>query len=224
MAYFWPVRFHREGIPTLLISIAVLCFALFAIWEYTPFPVWLNILLSGALITLFLLIVSFFREPLKTVIPNDENILSPADGKVVVIEKVVENEYFKDERQQISIFMSPLNVHVNYHPVNGSIKFFKYHAGKYLVAWHPKSSEENERTTIVVEHPKHGEILVRQIAGAVARRICSYCPPGNKVEQGSQLGFIKFGSRLDVFLPIDAQVQVSLNDKVVGAGTVLAKF
>lgn len=164
----------------------------------------------------------FFRQPSRPVTPDENLILAPADGKIVAIEEVFEPEYFKDKRLQVSIFMSPLNVHVNRYPVSGNVKYMKYHKGTYLVAWHPKSSELNERTTVVIENHQ-GEILLRQIAGALARRIVYYPNEGDKVIQGRDLGFIKFGSRVDLFLPVDAfDLQISLNQKVLGNQTVIA--
>ncbi|MDH3322948.1 MAG: phosphatidylserine decarboxylase family protein, partial [Flavobacteriaceae bacterium] len=154
----------------------------------------------------------------------DDHIIAPADGKVVVIEEVTENEYFKDKRRQISIFMSPLNVHVTRYPVSGEIQFSKYHPGKYLVAWHPKASEENERTTIVVKNKNVGEILYRQIAGAVAKRIVNYAKPNQIVEQGTDAGFIKFGSRIDIFVPLDMKIEVELNQKTKGGETIIARL
>jgi phosphatidylserine decarboxylase len=164
----------------------------------------------------------FFRQPNRPVTPDENLIIAPADGKIVAIEEVFEPEYFKDKRLQVSIFMSPLNVHVNRYPVSGTVKYMKYHKGAYLVAWHPKSSELNERTSVVIEN-HHGEILLRQIAGALARRIVYYPNEGDKVIQGHDLGFIKFGSRVDLFLPVDAfDLQISLNQKVLGNQTVIA--
>ena len=153
---------------------------------------------------------------------NDQHIVSPVDGKVVVIEKVYEKEYFKDERLQVSIFMSPLNVHVTRYALGGEVTFSRYHPGKYLVAWHPKSSELNERTTVVVKNPVFGEVLYRQIAGALARRIVNYATVGDQVEQGTDAGFIKFGSRVDVFLPVDTPIDVVLNQTVRGGEDVIA--
>ncbi len=177
------------------------------------------------LIALSLLSISFiayfFRHPRRLTFPDSENVISPADGKVVVIEEVEETEYFNDKRKQISIFMSPTNVHVNRYPISGTIKYMRYHPGKYLVAWHPKSSTKNERNTVVIED-EGGEVLVRQIAGAVARRIVHYQDVGDEVIQGKELGFIKFGSRVDVVLPIDANIEIELNQKVKGGETVLA--
>ena len=174
-------------------------------------------------IIILILILQFFRNPKRKAKINDNIIISPVDGKVVAIEKVYEKEYFKDERIQISIFMSPLNVHVTRYASSGKIKFSKYHPGKYLVAWHPKSSEKNERTTIVIENNIFGEILYRQIAGAVARRIVNYAQVGDEVVQGTDAGFIKFGSRVDLFLPLDSKIKVELDQIVKGAEDIIAE-
>ena len=174
-------------------------------------------------IIILVLILQFFRNPKRKVKINDNIIISPVDGKVVAIEKVYEKEYFKDERIQISIFMSPLNVHVTRYASSGKIKFSKYHPGKYLVAWHPKSSEKNERTTVVIENNIFGEILYRQIAGAVARRIVNYAKIGDEVVQGTDAGFIKFGSRVDLFLPLDSKIKVELDQIVKGAEDIIAE-
>ena len=174
-------------------------------------------------IIILILILQFFRNPKRKTKINDNIIISPVDGKVVAIEKVYEKEYFKDERIQISIFMSPLNVHVTRYPSSGKIKFSKYHPGKYLVAWHPKSSEKNERTTVVIENNIFGEILYRQIAGAVARRIVNYAKIGDEVVQGTDAGFIKFGSRVDLFLPLDSKIKVELDQIVKGAEDIIAE-
>ena len=174
-------------------------------------------------ITILVLILQFFRNPKRKAKINDNIIISPVDGKVVAIEKVYEKEYFKDERIQISIFMSPLNVHVTRYASSGKIKFSKYHPGKYLVAWHPKSSEKNERTTVVIENNIFGEILYRQIAGAVAIRIVNYAKVGDEVVQGTDAGFIKFGSRVDLFLPLDSKIKVELDQIVKGAEDIIAE-
>ena len=174
-------------------------------------------------IIILILILQFFRNPKRKAKINDNIIISPVDGKVVAIEKVYEKEYFKDERIQISIFMSPLNVHVTRYASSGKIKFSKYHPGKYLVAWHPKSSEKNERTTVVIENNIFGEILYRQIAGAVARRIVNYAKVGDEVVQGTDAGFIKFGSRVDLFLPLDSKIKVELDQIVKGAEDIIAE-
>lgn len=172
-------------------------------------------------IFLFLFIVSFFRIPYRTLTVGEREVICPADGKVVVIEEVVDEEYFKDKRLQVSIFMSPANVHVNRNPVSGEVVYNKYNSGKYLVAWHPKSSTENERHTVVIKN-QHAEVLVKQIAGALAKRIINYLSIGQEVRQGEELGFIKFGSRVDVILPLTAQVKVQINQMVKGGVTVLA--
>lgn len=173
---------------------------------------------------IFLFFVQFFRNPTRNTPINPKHIIAPADGKVVVIEEVEEPEYFQGKRKQVSIFMSPFNVHSNRNPVSGIVKYFKYHPGLYLVAWHPKSSTENERTTLVIETPEGQEVLFRQIAGALARRICWYVKEGDKVLQGQEFGFIKFGSRVDIFLPLDTKVMVNLGDKPVGGETVIAEL
>lgn len=218
------MHLHREGTPTLLLSTAALAFILFALWKWPVLPGFLTIAIAVALLVVFGIIVYFFRVPARTVTPDDRSVMAPADGKVVAIEEVHEGEYFQDRRIQVSIFMSPLNVHVNWYPVSGTTSYYKYHPGKYLVAWHPKSSTENERSTVVVKHPTHGEVLFRQIAGALARRICTYSRPGEPVQQGSEFGFIKFGSRVDVFLPPNAEVTVQLGQVVTGSASVIARF
>ena len=215
---------HREGTPTLLITSAVVFGGLFALWNWPVLPQPINIGLSAVLLVVLGIVVWFFRVPVRKPCTIDGAIASPCDGKVVAIEEVHEPEYFNDKRVQVSIFMSPLNVHINYHPINGTTSYYKYHPGKYLVAWHPKSSTENERSTVVVKHPKHGEVLFRQIAGALARRICTYSTEGTPASQGSEFGFIKFGSRVDLFLPRDARVQVKLGDVVQGSVSVIAQF
>ncbi len=218
------MRLHREGTPTLLLSFALLCFILFPLWQWQPLPLWASATITALLVGVYGIILWFFRVPSRKAAHGDRDVASPCDGRVVVIEEVLEPEYFKDKRLQVSIFMSPLNVHINYHPINGTTSYHKYHPGKYLVAWHPKSSTENERSTVVVKHPTHGEVLFRQIAGALARRICTYSHEGSPAAQGSEFGFIKFGSRVDLFLPLDAEVNVKLGDRVQGALSVIARF
>ncbi|MEQ8362477.1 MAG: phosphatidylserine decarboxylase family protein [Cyclobacteriaceae bacterium] len=181
------------------------------------------LILIGSVI-LFLLVLQFFRNPIFQVVKNDKQVLAPADGKVVVIEETEETEYLRGRRKQISIFMSPVNVHVNRMPVEGTISYYKYHPGKYLVAWHPKSSTENERTTVVAKMKNGTEVLFRQIAGAVARRIKCYVIEGQQLEQGQEFGFIKFGSRVDVFLPIGTKINVKVGDITKGGRTVLAEL
>lgn len=170
------------------------------------------------------LIIQFFRVPNINEVYDGETIICPADGKVVVIEEVEETEYFNDRRIQISIFMSPLNVHANFNPIAGIVKYVKYHKGLFLVAWHPKSSTDNERSTVVIEHANGKEVLFRQVAGAVARRICYYVQPGQKVETGSEFGFIKFGSRIDLYLPLDSEILVKIDDVVKGRITKIGKI
>ena len=214
--------FHKEGYKILGVTIAI-CI-LINVLSYAFIEIsWLNQLILAASIIMFLLILQFFRNPKRQPLVSDHNIVAPVDGKVVVIEEVFEKEYFKEKRLQVSVFMSPINVHVTRHPINGKVVFSKYHPGKYLVAWHPKSSEENERTTVVVKNDSVGEILYRQIAGALAKRIVNYAKEGQEVVQGSDSGFIKFGSRVDVFLPIGTKLEVELNQKVKGGLTVIAK-
>jgi phosphatidylserine decarboxylase len=178
----------------------------------------------GASIVIYVLILQFFREPVFDVIKNEKQVIAPADGKVVVIEETDETEYLKSRRIQISIFMSPVNVHVNRMPVGGSIRYYQYHPGKYLVAWHPKSSTENERTTVVAKMKNGTEVLFRQIAGALARRIKCYLKEGQTLEQGQEFGFIKFGSRVDVFLPLDATIRIKIGQATTGGKTILAEL
>ena len=215
------MRIHKEGVMMLLGAAVILTVLSALIFWQTPsvFP-WSSIVFIG----LFLVILQFFRNPIRTIEKFDNNIVyAPADGKVVVIETVEETEYFKDKRLQISIFMSPFNVHVNRNPVSGVVQFYRYHAGKYPVAWHPKSSTENERTTTVINTGKH-EVLFRQVAGAMARRIVAYVKEGQKVKQGEDMGFIKFGSRVDIYLPIDAKIEVKLDEMAVGNSTIIARL
>ncbi|MCB9163510.1 MAG: phosphatidylserine decarboxylase family protein [Flavobacteriales bacterium] len=218
------MRLHREGTPTLLLVTAVVCFGLFALVKWPVLPIVVSALIGFALVAVLGIVLWFFRVPKRALPKDDAAIFSPCDGKVVVIEEVYEPEYFKDKRRQVSIFMSPLNVHINYHPIGGTTTYYKYHPGKYLVAWHPKSSTENERSTVVTAHPKYGEVLFRQIAGALARRICTYAREGTPAVQGAEFGFIKFGSRVDLFLPLDASIEVSLGQVVTGSASVIARF
>lgn len=215
---------HKEGTGTISLTIIGLLAANAALRYFLPEQEILHTLLLIVSLFLFVIVVQFFRKPTRTTVKNPKHVIAPADGKVVVIEEVVETEYFKGPRRQVSIFMSPLNVHINFNPISGIVSYAKYHAGKYLVAWHPKSSTENERTTIVVKHQNGTEVLFRQIAGALARRICWYVKEGQAVEQGSEFGFIKFGSRIDIFLPLDAKILVNIDDKPVGGETVIAEL
>jgi len=215
---------HKEGRKILFFSL-LLFVGIFFLFEYAlETPAWVSNAVLVALIVLYLVILQFFRSPKFIINKDEKHILAPADGKVVVIEDTDEDEYFKGKRKQISIFMSPINVHVNRSPISGVVKFCKYHAGKYLVAWHPKSSTENERTTIVVETANGVEVLFRQIAGAMARRIKWYVNEGDMVEQGGEFGFIKFGSRVDIYLPVDAEVKVKIGDKTKGGRTIIAEL
>jgi phosphatidylserine decarboxylase len=216
---------HREGYTIMLVSGLVLLglTLLFCLYLFPGNAVATGLTIITSLV-LFGLIVQFFRVPTRQLTINDRQIVAPADGTVVVIEETDEPEYFHDRRRQISIFMSPLNVHVNRNPVSGLVQYFRYYPGKYLVAWHPKSSTENERTTTVIQARNGVEVLFRQIAGAMARRIVWYVNEGMTVEQTQEMGFIKFGSRVDVFLPLDAVVKVTLNEKTKGGVTVLAEF
>jgi phosphatidylserine decarboxylase len=214
---------HREGTATLLLTITFLGIINGLMWWQFDQTILQKIVL-GVSVILFLIILQFFRNPTVNTPINPKSVIAPADGKVVVIEEVEEPEYFKGKRKQISIFMSPFNVHVNRNPISGLVKYVKYHPGLYLVAWHPKSSTENERTTIVIQHKNGTEILFRQIAGALARRICWYVEERQVVEQGKEFGFIKFGSRVDIFLPLDAKVTVQLDQKTIGGETVIAEL
>lgn len=213
--------FHREGQKIILMTFFGVGIAIVLSHYYVSEP-WLKYLIQVSALIIFILILQFFRNPKRVVSKNFNDILAPVDGKVVAIEEVVENEYFKDKRIQVSIFMSPINVHITRYPSSGVITYSKYHPGKYLVAWHPKSSEENERTTVVIHTPKFGDILYRQIAGAMARRIINYAEIGENVQQGDDSGFIKFGSRVDLLLPLKSAITVKLNQKVVGAKTCIA--
>lgn len=215
--------FHKEGQKIILTTFFIVGIIVVGAQYLIPID-WLRYILQIAAFVAFVLVLQFFRNPKRLVNPDFDEILSPVDGKVVAIEEVEEPEYFKDKRIQISIFMSPTNVHVTRYPASGTVRYSKYHPGKYLVAWHPKSSTENERTTVVINTPKFGDILYRQIAGAVARRIVNYAEVGESVHQGTDAGFIKFGSRVDVFLPLKAKPAVRINQKVTGARTCIASL
>ncbi len=213
---------HKEGYTSIALTVLVI-FILNAFVDYKFADLvvlrWFVYILSFAL---FVIVLQFFRNPSRNFVKNDAVVISPADGKVVVIEETEEGEYFKDRRLQVSIFMSPINVHINRYPISGSVKFFKYHPGKYLAAWNPKSSTENERTTTVVEHANGTPVLFRQIAGALARRIVWYVKEGDQAAQTEQFGFIKFGSRVDLFFPIGTNVKVELGQVVKGGITEIA--
>ena len=213
--------FHKEGQKIIFITLAlVVIITLLADSIQIP---WITKLIQVALVLVLVLILQFFRNPKRHTQQNENQVISPVDGKVVVIEEVEETEYFKEKRLQVSVFMSPINVHVTRYPISGKVLFSKYHPGKYLVAWHPKASTDNERTTIVVENKTYEKVLYRQIAGALARRIVNYAEQGQTVEQGSDAGFIKFGSRVDLFLPLDTKIKVKLNQKVKGGECIIAE-
>ncbi|ADV49613.1 phosphatidylserine decarboxylase family protein [Cellulophaga sp. E16_2] len=215
--------FHKEGQKLILISFFLVAIIVLAAHYYIDIN-WLKLLIQITALVFLIIILQFFRNPKRKVLKSFDEILAPVDGKVVVIEEVEEKEYFKGKRIQVSIFMSPINVHVTRYPASGAITYSKYHPGKFLVAWHPKASEENERTTIVIKTPKFGEILYRQIAGALAKRIVNYAKVGDSAHQGEDAGFIKFGSRVDLFLPLDSAISVKLNQKVIGAKTCIASL
>ena len=216
--------FHREGY-TLILATLVLCgVGSWLVYRFLAGPAWLNGLAYGVLGFMLLAVLQFFRNPQRVTVIDPQRIIAPADGKIVIIEKVREPEYFGDERLQISIFMSPINVHVNRNPVSGMVSFFRYHPGDYLVAWHPKSSTLNERTTVVVRTKEGKEVLFRQIAGALARRIRWYVAEGDTVQQGQEFGFIKFGSRVDIYLPLGSKPLVQIGQKVRGGETYLASW
>ncbi|TWO34448.1 phosphatidylserine decarboxylase family protein [Seonamhaeicola sediminis] len=215
--------FHKEGHKIIFITLIIVV-ASFLLVDNFITTYWLRTIVLVTLFTLFILILQFFRNPKRHTVANNKQVIAPVDGKIVVIEEVFEKEYFKEKRLQVSVFMSPLNVHVTRYPISGNVIFSKYHPGKYLVAWHPKASEENERTTIVVENETFGKVLYRQIAGALAKRIVNYAKQNHKAEQGADAGFIKFGSRVDLFLPLDTNIKVALNQKVRGGETVIAEM
>jgi len=215
---------HKEGYTTIAVTLLFI-FVLNAFIDYRYADLtWLRWFIYIFSFALFAIVLQFFRNPSRAFTRNGQSIICPADGKVVVIEETEEGEYFKDRRLQVSIFMSPVNVHINRNPISGVVKFFKYHPGKYLAAWNPKSSTENERTTVVVEHANGTPVLFRQIAGALARRIVWYVKEGDQVEQSKEFGFIKFGSRVDIFLPLGTKVNLELNQVVKGGITVLGEL
>lgn len=218
------MKIHKEGYNLILLFSILIIVIEVVITLIFPVITILHLFLYMLGAFLLLLIVRFFRSPERNIEISDNRIYAPADGRIVVVEKVIENEYFRDERIQVSIFMSAYNVHVNWFPVSGFVKYFRYHKGSYIIARHPKSSEKNERTSLVIKNPDNIQILIRQIAGIVARRIVSYSNEGDHVTQGDQMGFIKFGSRVDLFLPTDVKLKVKLKQKVVGAATIIAEF
>ncbi len=214
--------FHKEGHKIIFITFVIIITSFLLVDSFIEIQ-WLRTLILIALLVFLVLILQFFRNPKRNTIANNKQVVSPVDGKVVVIEEVFEKEYFKEKRLQVSVFMSPINVHVTRYPIGGSVIFSKYHPGKYLVAWHPKASEENERTTVVVENETYGKVLYRQIAGALAKRIVNYAKLNDKAVQGEDSGFIKFGSRVDLYLPLDTNIKVELNQKVRGGESVIAE-
>jgi phosphatidylserine decarboxylase len=213
---------HREGYKYIVIATLVWALLGYLSWRFFPSP-YLAYPMHLICFLLWFWIIWFFRMPARKWAEGEDLVIAPADGKVVVIEETYEPEYFKDKRLQVSIFMSPLNVHVNRNPISGIVRYMKYHPGKYLVAWHPKSSTENERTTLVIGNERT-ELLLRQIAGALARRICYYVKEGEQVRQGGEFGFIRFGSRVDIFFPPDTKINVKIGETVKGGVTVLAQL
>ena len=213
--------FHKEGSKIIFISMVSMLAVLLLSRYFIPIK-WLEMTVQLTAVAFLIIVLQFFRNPQRIVILDKNTILAPVDGKVVVIEEVFEPEYFKDQRLQVSIFMSPINVHVTRYPISGTVKYSKYHPGKYLVAWHPKASTENERTTIVVQNDTFGEIMYRQIAGALAKRIINYAEVGTEVIQGEDAGFIKFGSRVDLYFPVGTKINVKLNEVATGAKTIVA--
>ena len=214
--------FHKEGSKLIFITLLLVVGIIFLADAFVSIE-WLRTLLFVFAIVILALVLQFFRNPTRVADNSDNHILAPVDGKVVVIEEVYEPEYFKDKRLMVSIFMSPINVHVTRYALNGIVKYSKYHPGKYLVAWHPKASEENERTTVVINNRVYGEVMYRQIAGALARRIVNYAQEGMRVVQGKDAGFIKFGSRVDLYLPLGTEVNVKIGEKAIGKKTVICK-
>ncbi|TBN05558.1 phosphatidylserine decarboxylase family protein [Hyunsoonleella flava] len=215
--------FHKEGHKIILFTLIIVVGCFLLVDSFIS-VFWLRTLILIVLLIFLILILQFFRNPKRHTKQNDKNVVSPVDGKVVVIEEVFEKEYFKEKRLQVSVFMSPINVHVTRYPIDGKVVFSKYHPGKYLVAWHPKASEENERTTVVVENKTYGKVLYRQIAGALAKRIVNYAKVDDNAIQGADSGFIKFGSRVDLFLPLDTNIKVKLNEKVRGGESIIAEI
>lgn len=218
------MKIHKEGRKILLYTVLALLVLNLLLYQFNPANVTFNRFFSIISVVLFLLLLQFFRSPYRNLLLHEDLVIAPADGKVVVIEDVHEPEYFDDVRKQISIFMSPINVHITRNPVSGIVRYFKYHPGNYFVAWHPKSSTKNERTTVVVDSLAGADILFRQIAGAMARRIVWYVKEGDEVSQGEEFGFIKFGSRVDIFVPLDTEIKVQLGQKTKGGVTVIAQL
>ncbi|TGE26529.1 phosphatidylserine decarboxylase family protein [Hymenobacter metallicola] len=218
------MKIHKEGRRILFFTLLALLAVNLLLFQFNARAVTFNRIFVGASVIAFLLLLQFFRSPFRNLLTHEDLLIAPADGKVVVIEDVHEPEYFDDMRKQISIFMSPINVHITRNPISGIVRYFKYHPGNYLVAWHPKSSTKNERTTVVVQSEAGPMVLFRQIAGAMARRIVWYVNEGDEVSQGEEFGFIKFGSRVDLFVPLDTEVKVQIGEKVKGGQTVIAQL
>lgn len=216
------IRFHKEGYKIIVITFIIVIAAILLAEKFIDI-VWVTKSIQILALAFLVIVLQFFRNPKRLTELNETAIVAPVDGKVVVIEEVEEPEYFKDKRLQVSIFMSPINVHVTRYAMSGTIKYSKYHPGKYLVAWHPKASTDNERTTIVIHNDNFGDVLYRQIAGALAKRIVNYAIEGEDVVQGSDAGFIKFGSRVDLYFPLGTKLNVSLGDKVKGGTQVIAE-
>ena len=214
--------FHKEGRKIILITV-IITVAMLLLSDSVITNFWIQKIIQVLAIAILILVLQFFRNPKRETDNSDNHIIAPVDGKVVVIEEVFEPEYFNDKRLMVSIFMSPLNVHVTRYALNGIVKYSKYHPGKYLVAWHPKASEENERTTVVIENRVYGEVMYRQIAGALAKRIVNYAVEGMRVVQGKDAGFIKFGSRVDLYFPIGTEINVKLGQKAIGNKTIISK-
>ncbi|MCB2409160.1 phosphatidylserine decarboxylase family protein [Hymenobacter lucidus] len=218
------MKIHKEGRRILFFTLLALLAINLLLFQFNARAETFNLIFVGASVIAFLLLLQFFRSPFRNLLTHEDLLIAPADGKVVVIEDVHEPEYFDDVRKQISIFMSPINVHITRNPISGIVRYFKYHPGNYLVAWHPKSSTKNERTTVVVQSEAGPMVLFRQIAGAMARRIVWYVNEGDEVSQGEEFGFIKFGSRVDLFVPVDTEVKVQIGEKVKGGQTVIAQL
>jgi phosphatidylserine decarboxylase len=216
------IRFHKEGYRIILTALIISVIGVICTEKLIEIS-WLVKLIQIVIVGFLIIILQFFRNPKRDTPLNSDTIIAPVDGKVVVIEEVEEPEYFKGKRLQVSIFMSPINVHVTRYAMSGDVKYSKYHPGKYLVAWHPKASTENERTTVVIHNKTFGDVLYRQIAGALAKRIVNYAKKGDEVIQGTDAGFIKFGSRVDLFLPLGTKLKVSLGDKVKGGIQAIAE-
>lgn len=216
------IRFHKEGYKIIAITFFIVIVTVLLTEQFIS-TLWLAKAIQILALAFLIIVLQFFRNPKRVTKLNDKSIIAPVDGKVVVIEEVEEPEYFKDKRLQVSIFMSPINVHVTRYAMSGVVKYSKYHPGKYLVAWHPKASTENERTTVVINNDSFGDVLYRQIAGALAKRIVNYAQEGSNVVQGTDAGFIKFGSRVDLYFPLGTKLNVNLGDKVKGGTQIIAE-